>query len=548
MKEKILNFKYFILALIILLAAVLRLWGLGSVPVSPDWDEAALGYNAYSILHTGRDEYGKFLPVVLKSFGDYKPALYVYTIIPFLPFFDLSVVAVRLPSALLGTLSVYITYLLIKELFKRKDLALLSAFFLAISPWHIQFSRVAFEANLGLTCNILAVFFFIKGISKNYRLFTLSAFFAAFSIYSYQSEKVFVPLLFFSLGIIFQHEIIKIPKKYLIIPILLGFLLMLPMILTVASDRHVLSRAKQTSIFVKQTDLSMRYETRMKIDRKNGDILGILIDNKYVYFTKEIFKGYMSHFDLNWLFITGDINRHHAPGMGLLYLFELPLLLIGIYGFLFTKEFKRQSILVIFTWFLLAPVPASITTDIPHSVRTLNFLPTFQIFTALGALTVYFYLKEKNRFIRYGLGFVFTLFALLNFLYYLNQYFVQQNYFYAKDWQYGYKEIFSYVAKTQKNYNRIIVSDTVPMDQSYIFFLFYEKYDPSKYQRIVKRDENGYSIAFDKYIFKKIDWNSDSLDNNLLVGNDKDFPSEARVIYASKYLNGNSGMKVVKRK
>lgn len=109
MKFSIFHSQFSILIFIILLAAVLRLWNLGGVPLSPDWDEAALGYNAYSILHTGRDEYGKFMPVILKSFDDYKPALYAYTIIPFIAVFDLSVVAVRLPSALFGILTVCMT-------------------------------------------------------------------------------------------------------------------------------------------------------------------------------------------------------------------------------------------------------------------------------------------------------------------------------------------------------------------------------------------------------------------------------------------------------
>src|SRR5258708_5680314 len=157
MKFSIFNFRFSIkkgtwsiLLGIIVIASVLRLWRLGSVPLSPDWDEAALGYNAYAILHTGRDEYGKFLPLVLQSFNDYKPALYTYIALPFIAIFDLSVFAVRLPSALFGIITVFATFFLVKELTKRNDVALLSSFFLAISPWHIQFSRVAFETNVGL--------------------------------------------------------------------------------------------------------------------------------------------------------------------------------------------------------------------------------------------------------------------------------------------------------------------------------------------------------------------------------------------------------------
>src|SRR5258707_180293 len=144
MKSKIL-----FLFCIVILAAVLRLWQLGGVPASIDWDEAALGYNGYSILLTGHDEYGSFLPIVLRSFGDYKPALYAYFTIPFIKLFDLNASAVRMTSAIAGILAVLITYFLVKELFSKglfsnlKDsassLALLSALLLAISPWHIQF-------------------------------------------------------------------------------------------------------------------------------------------------------------------------------------------------------------------------------------------------------------------------------------------------------------------------------------------------------------------------------------------------------------------------
>src|SRR5512141_1077338 len=95
---------------ILMVAVFLRFYQLGSIPASPDWDEAALGYNAYSILKTGRDEYGKFLPLVFRSFDDYKPPLYIYLTVPMVALFGLNVFAVRLSSVLLGTLTVLLTY------------------------------------------------------------------------------------------------------------------------------------------------------------------------------------------------------------------------------------------------------------------------------------------------------------------------------------------------------------------------------------------------------------------------------------------------------
>src|SRR3989344_8067591 len=100
------NLNKILFAFIVLIAFVLRFWQLGMVPPSPDWDEVALGYSAYSIMETGKDEYGKSLPVILRSFDDYKPALYAYLIIPFINIFGLTTFSVRLPGAIFGIIAV----------------------------------------------------------------------------------------------------------------------------------------------------------------------------------------------------------------------------------------------------------------------------------------------------------------------------------------------------------------------------------------------------------------------------------------------------------
>src|SRR5579883_2284770 len=148
------KYSWLLLGVIVVLALALRIWQLGIVPPSPDWDEVALGYNAYSILHTGRDEYGALLPVVMRSFDDYKPALYSYLAIPSIAVFGLTVWATRFPSVVFGVLTVFATYFLVEELFKKKTVSLVSSFLLAISPWHTQFSRIAFESNVGTAFNV----------------------------------------------------------------------------------------------------------------------------------------------------------------------------------------------------------------------------------------------------------------------------------------------------------------------------------------------------------------------------------------------------------
>ena len=568
------NKKVFILLiLIIIVASALRLWQLGKVPSSPDWDEVALGYNAYSILQTGKDEYGKFLPIVLRSFDDYKPALYSYLTIPSILIFELNVFAVRLPSAIFGIISVVATYLLVKELFSMKSsfeiqsskeiskekndwkleiLALLSAGLMAISPWHIQFSRVAFEANIGVALNVFGILFFLKAFKKPWFLF-LSALMWGLSLYIYQGEKVFVPFLIAILVVSFRKEFLLIRKKYIYASLTIFAIVCLPLILFTLTNKDALSRAKTVSIFSNSSIIEANTE-KIARDRANNDILGLVLDNRRVEFAKYVAGGYLSHLDFNWLFIKGDIARHHVPGMGLMYLIELPFLLVGIYILIFGNFTKAVKIFTIL-WFLIVPIPASVTNDVPHAVRAINFLPILQILTAIGIL----FAMQKILNIpakgwsasggKYLIFSMFLLFFIFNFLYYLNQYFVQQNYFHARYWQYGYENIINYVSAVQKNYKKIIVSNTASMDQSYMFFLFYLKHNPAQYFK-----EGGTSSGkfegknqFANFEFRKFDYNQENEKSILLIGSSFDFQEEYKTIHRVNYPDGNLAIKVVER-
>lgn len=529
---------------IIAIAIILRFWQLGSVPPSPDWDEAALGYNAYSVLHTGRDEYGAFLPVVLRSFDDYKPALYTYLSIPSIALFGLSTFAVRFPSAVFGVLTILAVYFLVKEFFKKEKLALLSSFLLAISPWHIQFSRIAFESQVGLACNVFGVLFFLKGLKRPWLLFFSVTSFVA-SVYIYQSEKVFVPLLLAVSIVLFRKELLKIPKKFLVTPILLGLLLSIPMLFFILTNKNALLRAQGVSVFSDQSSLKQNV-VRELVDRQNHDYLGLVLDNRRFVFAKEIVSNYLSHFDPNWLFITGDLSRHHAPRMGLLYLWELPFVSLGL-NFLLFGQYEKRTKVLLFGWFLLAPVAASVTTGVPHAVRALNFLPIYQILVAIGIISLFNLLKEKKLILYTAVG-IWGFLAILNVGYYLDQYFVQLNYYTSVDWQYGYKDAVSYVQSVEGKYSKIVVSNQPFLDQSYMFFLFYLKYDPASYQKENRFTSGGFreNHKFGKYEFRPIQWDKEDKSSNILyIGRPNDFPPSVHILKQVNYLNGQPAIKIV---
>ena len=152
---------------------------------------------------------------------------------------------------------------------------------LAFSPWHIQFSRVAFETNIGLTLNIFGALFFLKGFKKPW-LLVCSAICFALSMYAYHSERVFVPLLVTALFVIYWKKLILLQKKYLIGAVMVGIIVMLPLVQLSLTDDQVFARAKGVSVFSEQTPMIIQERERLLDDKENNDLLGTLIHNRRV--------------------------------------------------------------------------------------------------------------------------------------------------------------------------------------------------------------------------------------------------------------------------
>ena len=150
----------FILIFIIVLGAFLRLINLGSLPNAYSPDELAQGYTAYSIIQTGKDEWGSKNLFNLQSFGDYKPPIQTLLMIPSIKLFGLTPFAVRLPNAIFSIATILLTYLIAKLLFNNSQIGLLSSLFVCLSPWSLPMSRIALEANLVVFIISLATYLF----------------------------------------------------------------------------------------------------------------------------------------------------------------------------------------------------------------------------------------------------------------------------------------------------------------------------------------------------------------------------------------------------
>jgi 4-amino-4-deoxy-L-arabinose transferase-like glycosyltransferase len=529
--------KYFLI-LIILLAFVLRFYKLDSYP-AVNADEAAIGYNVYSLLLTGKDEHGNAWPVHFQSFNDYKPGLYFYVVLPFVKLIGLNEWAVRIPGALLGVLTVLIIYLLAKELFKDEKTSIFSALLLAISPWHIHFSRGGWEVNLATFLITLGVWLFLKHVNEfKQKYLYLSIVSLTLSLYAYHAARVVVPLLGLSLVVIYFRDLFKKAK-----PVVLGGILLLVLLLPLARDiigPAGFSRAAGVGLFADPGPLN-------RINEQRGEhavftsLIPKLFHNKAVNYGLAFLSNWASHYHGEFLFLSGDvIQRNKVPETGELYLFEIITVALGV--IFLVRKFDKSS-KVVFSWFLIAPLASALTFQSPHALRAHNMVIPITIISAVG-LTMLFNWFGSLRKYKNILYVLFSLLMLLNFATYLHMYWVHMSKEYPYSSQYGLKELVSYVKGSKDNYKNVVVTDRY--DQPYILFLFYLKYDPATFQKentLTPRDQFGFSTVreFGKYRFISFGkWEEvrGSYPNSLIIGTPVQIPQEANII---KKIYGSNG-------
>ena len=545
MKDKI------ILACILLIAIFFRFYNLSNVPPSASLDEVSMGYNAYSILHTGRDEYGNNLPILLRAYDDWRPALYVYLVIPFVKALGLDIFSVRLPSAILSVLTVAATFYLVKELFfssKRRILiASLTSFFFAISPWHIYISRLGHEVNAGLFFFIFALLFFLKATNNKYsiKLLTISSVLFALTFYTYQSEKIFIPLLLIVLGFIYRHELFK-SKKNLIIPVIVGILLIIPVVF-VSLSQEGLTRFRGTSAFSDVTYYRESAEEILKYKNENN-LIGQFVNNRRLVTVKIFLANYFSHFDVKFLFLNGGDESFKAPKFGLLYLWELPLIMLG-FLYLFTRV-KGKVKFILISWLLASFIAPSLTTGAPHAMRAYNLLPSPQIISALGIVWLLSIVHVRKAGKILNILIYFILLASISF--YLVSFYGKYFYTFPKNqsssFQYSLHRAIKNIMIQENAYEKIIFSNEKNLYQSYMFYLFDAKYNPEHYLAEGGTVSGGFQETheFGKYEFRPINWDKDkNIQRSLLVGNMSDFPNDTTNFEVFKNIKGQPEIKVV---
>lgn len=528
------------LVFIVLLAILLRFVNLSSYPAF-NADEAALGYNAYSLIKTGRDEHGNSWPVHFQSFNDFKPGGYVYMIIPFIYIFGLSEMSVRFLSALLAVGSVFLLYLLVAKSFKSIKLALISAFFLAISPWHVHFSRGAWEVNVATFFIIFGIYLFKLFLEKkDFKLLFVSCLTFVISLYTYHAARVIAPLIVVGLGLIYfrQLDFKKYLRNYILIFGLSIFLLMPLGIDLLKGD--VSSRAAGVGLFADPGPISRIEEQRTQ----HGDFRDLgarLLHNKLVNYGLAFMDNWMEHYHGLFLFLSGDdIQRNKVPETGQMYTYDLLFALIGLVVIL--KNLNKSNYQFVLLWLLIAPIAASLTFQSPHALRAQNMAIPLVVISAMGASAVLdFILQKRNIVFRILAITAFCAVIVWGFLRYQHMYWYHMDKEYPYSSQYGVKELVEYVSN---NFNQKTVVVTDRYDQPYILFLFYTNYDPLKFQeghQLTPKDGYGFSTvrSFDRYRFYSIKFDEMRIEypNSLIVGTPEEIPDEANIIQKIKGSN-----------
>lgn len=504
-----------ILFFIFIFGLTLRLWKIDSIPPGLNRDEASIGYTAYSLIKTGKDEYGINWPLSFKTFGDWKLPFYIYLTIPSIMIFGLTELAVRLPTVILSSLTIFNVYLLAKSLFHTRSSALFSALLFAISPWSLHLSRNESEASSGIFFTTLGLLFFFRSKGKLFKIL-LGTIFLVIPLYMYHGNHIFTPLLYIGLLFVFWKEKLTLKNAFLSILLFVAFTLFIYSKTLLSADV-----TKISGLFA-ANDPALVHENINLNRLEHTNILSYttaLFHNRFIFSGLSVIQNYLRGFSPEFLFITGGINlQHNIPDFGNLYLWETPFIILGLY-FIFTHKNKSKGFLL--WWLLISPVAASITKDAPHTNRMASFLPLPYFFVSYGVIMSIKYISSNfNKALINACNVVIMLVVVFNFMIWTERYFIHFPIKREFAWGGGYKKLVANVSALQDRYFQIVMDR--PDYSPYIYFLFYQKVDPTTFQNEVARYPIGsegfhHVKSFKNLTFRKLNWSTDLIDSDKLI-------------------------------
>lgn len=525
-KRKILVY----LAILFIISLGLRLYKIDTVPIGIHPDEASSGYNAYSIIKTGKDEHGINHPLIFQAFGDQKLPLYIYTLTPFIKVFGLNNLAVRLPAAISGSLITLAIFFLLRQFGFSTGLSFIGALIAATSPWSIILSRIwGYESNLGLLFFVLGILFFFLAYKKNNFLYLIISS-VAFGLtwYCYIAYNLISLLIVLSLVLIYRKDN-KFIKSTGVLFLVIFFITVSPFLIG-----SFLSRATGTIRFnqvISTPNLGMVLsinEDRNYCTQNLPKILCYINSNKLVSYSLTLLSRYIKTFSPNYLFLEGeqDSNFLNINNYGLFYLVCLPFYLAGIIYFWshFVKKRLSKNEFFVSVGLIISALPALLVNE-PQKVRLSGLLPFLVIFLIFGVSQIYAYLKKWVSDKAFYTLIIFSIlisvsFFIINFLFiHIDKYEIEYRTYLVR--------LMRYLGQQDKK-TQIYIK---PIDEGIILYAYVNKIDPDIFQKLVIRqsvDKVGFAHAIDlqnihitnKSIYKIYCQTKNNNYNNLYVTNE----------------------------
>ena len=451
-----------------------RLVKFGSIPPGLNQDEAALGYDSFSVLHHGIDRNGFHNPVVFVSWGSGSPALPGYLALPFYLLFGLSTPALRAVNLLAGILSLIAFYALVR-MTGDKTLALIATFLLAISPWHIMISRWGLDSNLLPALFLLGVLFLCRGWNGGWSLILAGVFFGL-TLWAYGTAYVVTPLF---LALVAAGFLSQRRRNWSRVAQAGGIfsLVSLPIALFVIVNQFQLSSIRTPILSIPRLTVP-RWQSRSTLF---GDLtLAQLGDNAHA---------------LWHLLLTGDdgLIWNAIPGFGYLYVFGFPLALLGVLVAVTRKRWWTSRVDFLFTAWLCSGVVLAVAFLEEININRVNvvFLPLI-FFAAVGIRAI---ATSRSMLI------AVIAFHCILFVRFADNYFVSYRTQEARAFNASFGEAINEAARSTSGH--VCITTLVP--EPYVFVLYYRKVDPHEFVRSVRYVNPGAEFqavsAFGRYTF-----------------------------------------------
>lgn len=486
------------LVILTLVSAPLRLFKLGEVPVGITNDEVVFVYNAYSILKTGHDLTGQFLPLITKVVVPYLPVP-VYLRIPFLQQFGLSIFSGRMLNAFVGVATVWLLYFLTIRLFKNKSLAFFSALFLAISPWHLQLSRSAYDSPIALFFWLLGGLLFLIAVQKKsittYILLFSSAISFFMALFSYRATNmIFFPILI-SLVWFAKDNLTKVKKVLAFFIIAISFVSLLFLLINKSQGTYYTTEA----FISKQSPLNMN-EAQSYVDTTVANTTAPLLVSRFfvnkLTYTMRVFReNYLEAFSVEYLFTKGEAQPIYSIWLrGSMYLLDLPFLLTGLI-YLFKKN-RRSFLFVIFST-MIGPLPSALSGP-TYGSRSLYMLPFLLIPVAAGIIFLWEYIGNYRKLLKAIILSIVFIFYSLQVSSYLYQYYGRYAIYGAESWFKSTQDVSRYISNHPQN--KLVVANAWIFE--FINYAFYTKLDPQIAQDVIRNSykSNQFDINNVKFV------------------------------------------------